>query len=192
MGGLFGKLAGFVLPPWAKWVGLALSVLAVVLSIYGYGQQQYKRGESACALPYLKRANQGLAEANALIVSLQKQVKQNETAHQLRLAALDKSLTEKANHEKAKDQAVIRDLRAGIVKLQYSAKPTASEQANRGTASQVKPSPSGGDGTETSELPSTLAGDIYDLAADADQVVEQLNACQQVVIEDRRLCGVAE
>lgn len=172
------------------WMAAGLAVVALILSIYAYGQQQYRRGEVACAVPHLKRANADLAEANDLIIKLQREARDTELAHAARLAELDKSYQEKQAHEQAKNDVVVRNLRAGIAKLQYRAQPASSQQAGANTASAVGASPSGGDAAATSELPSTLAGDLYDLAARADEITEQLTACQQVIVEDRRVCGL--
>lgn len=172
--------------------GLAkcLTAFAIVLAVFAYGQQQYRRGEVACAVPHLKRANADLAAANELIIQLQREARDAELAHAARLAAVDKKYQEKQAHEQAQNDVVVSKLRAGIAKLQYRTPIASSQQTSADSTSAAGPGPGSSDGTETSELPDTTAGDLYAEAARADEITEQLTACQQVIVEDRRVCGL--
>lgn len=167
-----------------------LAVMACLFVFYSYGQQQYKRGEAACAVPVLKRANDDLAAANDLIIKLQREARDTELVHAARLAALDKTYQETQANEKAKSDVVINNLRAGIAKLQFRPAAASSQQASADSTSAAGPGPGSSDGAKTSELPDTTAGDLYAEAARADEVTEQLTACQQVIVEDRRICGL--
>lgn len=179
-----------LIPTWLIGIFFCIGVCLVVGLLYAYGQQQFHRGEVACALPYLKRANADLAEANDFIIKLQKEARDAELAHVARLAEMDKTYQEKQSNEKAKTDAVIAKLRSGIVKLQYRTPAASSQQTSADSTSAAGPGPGSSDGAETSELPPTLAGDLYDLTARADEITEQLTACQQVIVEDRRVCGL--
>ena len=147
------------------------------------------RGEKSAHAAWQARQIKELIDANATIIKLQRQAREDERKHQANLSELDKRYQEKQAHEAVKTQSMLRDLRNGAVSMRYPT--TASKQASGGATSAVKPSASLGDGAETSELPPAIAADIYSEAARADEITEQLGACQQVVIEDRRVCGVA-
>lgn len=186
-----------IIPPWFKWVALAIALIAIVVAVYAYGEKQHARGldagTNACKVECQANNNTELIAANAEIIRLQKQANDDEALHQQRIAKIVDYLQELNTNEKAKSDAVIRDLAAGNAKLQFALKKGATiataSQASAGGTSQARASTGSGDEETTGELPPEIGADLYAEADRADEITEQLNACQQVVTEDRRVCG---
>jgi hypothetical protein len=178
-----------LIPTWLLGVIFSIAVVVVVGLIYAYGQQQYKRGEVAGSVTYLKRANADLAEANDFIIKLQREARDAELAHAARLAELDKNYQEEKAREKAKTDATERDLRNGNARLLVAAKSAASSQANTNQSGQAQPSTGSGDAEARCELSPTVSAEIYGDYARANEITKQLGLCQEIVAEDRRVCG---
>lgn len=184
-----------IIPPWFKWVALAVAIIAIVFSVYAYGEKQHARGlaagEKATTVEWQARENKELNAANAEIVRLTTQARADEALSQQRINKIVDYMQELRTNEKAKSDVVIRDLAAGNAKLQFALKKgTAPDsQASASGTSQAGASPGSSDEETTGELPPAIGADLYAEADRADEITEQLDACQQVVIEDRRVCG---
>lgn len=180
-------LGSFSIPPWVKLFGALLVIAAIVIAIYSYGQQQFDIGKKAERADWLKRDNAALVKANARIDQLNREKAALEAASEQRLADKTTAYLKERQHEKAKSDAVIADLRTGNAGLFYH---LANHQgAGGGGSRQVGAAASGGDGGTDAQLPAATGADIYAEADRADSIVRQLGLCQQVVIEDRRICG---
>lgn len=186
-----------IIPPWFKWVALALAIIAIVFSVYAYGEKQHSRGldagKQAKTVEWQTRENKELNAANAEIVRLTSQARADEALSQQRIHKIVDYMQELRTNEKSKSDVVIRDLAAGNAKLQFALKKGATiapaSQASASGTSQAGASPGSSDEETTGELPPAIAADLYAEADRADEITEQLDACQQVVIEDRRVCG---
>jgi len=189
-----------IIPPWFKWVALAIALIAIVLAIYAYGEKQHARGldagKQAKTVEWQTRENKELNAANAEIARLTTQAREDEALSQQRINKIVDYMQELRTNEQAKSDVVIRDLAAGNAKLQFALKKrataTTASQAGTSGTSQAGASPSSGDEETTGELPPAIAADLYAEADRADEIAEQLDACQQVVIEDRRVCGAKQ
>lgn len=180
-------LGDLVIPPWLKWFGAALVIVAVIAAIYGYGQQQFGLGGDAADAKWLKSENKKLAAANAEIKRLTDEKAAIEANSERRLADKTTLYLKERRDEKAKSDAVIADLRTGNAGLFYHL--AGSGGAGASGSRQAGPGTSGGDGGTDARLPAAIGAALYSEADRADAIVRQLGLCQQVVIEDRRVCG---
>lgn len=175
------------LPPWAKWLGALLVIVAIVAAIYAYGQQQFGLGEQAENARWMKRDNDALVKANAEIDQLTREKAALEAASEQRLADKTAAYLKEKINEKAKSDAVVADLRNGNAGLWYH---LANREGAGGSGPRQAGAGAGGsDGGAEAELPGEIAADLHAEAARANDIVRQLGLCQQVIIEDRRICG---
>lgn len=165
--------------PWLI-VGLGLVWLA---SLWGVGSWQRGEGRTTERLAWQERENKALAEANVEIKRLTDEARATEHRR------VDEMTTLAVNYDKgfrdAEDRRR-RDVdaaRAGALVLRI---PSSACGAGAGEARPPGAAAAGGDGSEGIELPRPIAADLLDLANDADQVADQLRACQAIVTNDRK------
>lgn len=182
----FEVLADKVIPPWVKWLGALVVVAVIIGAIYAYGQQQFGLGERAEAARWLARENAELVAANAEIASLTFKKFVEEKAHEERLTQAATDYQKEKQREKVKTDAVLADLRTGNAGLFYH---LASQSAGACRGRETVASSGGSDGGTETQLPREIAADIFAEADRANGIVRQLNLCQQVIIEDRKVCG---
>lgn len=171
------------MPPWVKWLGALLVVVAIVAAIYAYGQKQFGLGEQAERATWLKRDNDALVQANAKIKQLEEDARATERRHAESIAQVSKKYQEELQHAKSRKDRVIADLRAGDQRLRIPVAATGcagGSEAGTTSASAVRR-----DGEARAELSDAAAEFLVGLATEADEIVHQLNACQALVIEDR-------
>lgn len=117
------------------------------------------------------------------VAALNAKAKKDDEAHQAALAAIGAKYETTIAALKARRDRDVADALAGALRLSIPAGPAPAggsvqlPDAATGTA--------GSDGAARGELPRQVAADLFALADDADQVVEQLHACQAVVADDR-------
>lgn len=184
-----------LIPTWLIALIFSVVVFVLVWLVYAYGQQQFERGhklgESETMTKWQATDNQELITANAEIIRLQNQARDDELAHQKRLAEKDKAYQEEKAREKVKTDAVERDLRNGNARLLVAANKAAAS-ASQGSTSQTGQAESGtgsGDAEARCELSPTVSAEIYSDYARANEITKQLGLCQEIVAEDRRVCG---
>lgn len=108
-------------------------------------------------------------------IAAQKAAAEQNRKHELAFAAVGTQLaTEKAAHEATRRNDRSRAL-SGDIRLRVPVSCPASPSSPA----------SGSDGSKDSELPREIVADLLDLANDADEVVRQLTACQQVLRSER-------
>lgn len=184
-----------LIPTWL--IALIFSVVVAVLVwlVYAYGQQQFERGhklgESETMTKWQATDNQELITANAEIIRLQKQARDDEAEHQKRLAEKDKAYQEEKAREKVKTDAVERDLRNGNARVLVAANQAAAtaSQGSTSPSSQAESGTGSGDAEARCELSPTVSAEIYSDYARANEITKQLGLCQEIVAEDRRVCG---
>ncbi|UCV26790.1 lysis system i-spanin subunit Rz [Ferribacterium limneticum] len=158
-------------------------IVAWGLSLVGVGNWQYDAGVTSERLVWQSQQSTQLRTALADVSRLQKQARDDEATHAKALADNSAHYQEQLLNEKATNARRVADIRNGTLKLRQ---PTG---LNANAASGVKApgtSPSGCDGQAGAEFSIETAEYLYNLAGEADEVVIQLGACQQVVIEDRK------
>lgn len=122
--------------------------------------------------------------ANAKIVELQAAAREVERAKAAAVAAVSADYQRRLNDANKQRAADADAIRAGTLRLRD---PGAAGVVSSGDRSADTAAPAGGcDGRASGELSGAAAQFLFDLAADADQVAMQLQACQAVIIEDRR------
>ena len=141
---------------------------------------------------YLARDNTALADANAEIQRLQDAARATEAQRvqdMNTIAANYGKGYEDAEARRRRDVAAARD---GALVLRVPASACRTGPSEAGPAGSSSP---GGDGAAPLQLPGAAGGgvlppeitaDLYALADDADQVADQLRACQSVVLADRK------
>lgn len=164
-------------------IALMLVVAAVIGSIYAYGEKQFSRGEVAERARWQVRENTDLATANSTIIMLNRQARDRERQHAEDMALTSAQYQEDIRRVELKKDRVIADLRAGTQRLRIPI--ATSPAACSGITPEAFAAASGRDGGARAELSDEAAEFLVGLASDADEIVEQLKACQQVVRKDR-------
>jgi len=166
----------------AKAILALLGVVALLFALIGayfYGRHDGAKINEAA---WQKREAGINAQAGAEIAAADQRVLEAERVHASLLAKesaeYQQSLKENTD---AKDR-LIADLRAGNRKLSV---PAACPAPGENTLSSAGPGTGGGDATARAELSQEASGFLVELAAEADEVVLQLTACQGIVIADR-------
>lgn len=177
-------LSDLVIPPWAKWFGALLAVIAIVYLINAYGQHQFALGETSKNAEWLQVQNTELVKANAKIKQLEAKARADEQAHVIRLSEIDTQYLKDLDHVKADKDHAIAAINAGTLKLRDPAA-TTSHECGGSNPSQVTASPSHSDEKAGCELSAEASRFLLDLTSEADEVAKQLNACQSVVESDR-------
>jgi len=132
---------------------------------------------------YLARDNKALADANSMIQALQDAARATEARRvqdMNTIAANYGKGYEDAEARRRRDVAAARD---GALVLRVPASACRTGPGDSGPAGSSSP---GGDGAPGVELPRAVTADLLALANDADQVADQLRACQAVVLADRK------
>lgn len=148
--------------PW-----LALIVAALLFGA-GYGLRDLQ-----CRLVQQKQAAQQAQEAKYA----SEQARKKEQAAAQGAVTIAKNLQEQIQNEENSTDLLRTDVRNGVKRLSIR---------TRGVSS-TSPSASGGVEETRAELHPADAEDLITLAADANKVVYQLNACQALTVEDRKL-----
>lgn len=182
-----------LIPTWLLSVIFSVVVVVLVGLVYAYGQQQFERGQklgaSVTTSEWQAKDNQELILANAEIIRLQTQARDDELAHQKRLAEKDKAYQEDKAREKVKTDATERDLRNGNARLLVAASAASASKGNTNQPGQAQPGTGIGDAETRCELSPTVSAEIYGDYARANAITKQLGICQEIVAEDRRVCG---
>lgn len=173
------------IPVWVRPITITLLLIAAIYgAIYAYGEQQFSRGEVAERARWQVRENEELAAANSTIIMLNRQARDRERQHAEDMALASAHYQEDLRRVELKKDRVIADLRAGTQRLRI---PIASSPAAcSGITPEAFSATSGRDGEARAELSGSAAEFLVGLAIDADKVVHQLTACQQILLDDRK------
>lgn len=173
--------------PWLL-LGALAAFVASVTGAFFYGQNVGAEDERA---EWQDRENVELSAANKRIIELTETARAQESEHAVELHAISAKYQEDLQNEKIKSDAVVSDVRAGIIRLRDPG--STASRACGGEAGKAAASASGRDGEAGGELPSTgdgilsveAAEFIVRIASEADDIVRQLSACQKVIETDR-------
>lgn len=121
------------------------------------------------------------------IMLLQTRMREIESAHANALYSVSATYQGKLNEVERDKEKFMSDVRAGRIKLQLPAR--ANMQSVGSTSGQVSAATSGCDGQAGTELPQEVTEFLFGEASRADKIVEQLNACQAIVLQDRKISG---
>lgn len=161
---------------------IMLAVVAVwLLSLAAMGYWQNRAGHTAERADWQKRETSELATANRKIVQLNDEARAREREHAESISNIDTGYQRRIQNEQRKTDLLVADLLAGILVLH--------DPAGQGAgASETGPAPTGPgerDGEAGCQLSTTAARFLLEEAGRADQIVDQLTACQAVIVSDR-------
>lgn len=188
---------GFVLPAflsgiWAK-LGLVLAILAaagalvyaVTSYLDGIDARGYERGKKEVHAQYAQRDNQALREVIEERDRLAAEVRRIEDDRSRAVSAAAENYEKgKADGKQELDTAIAR-VHAGYRLRDPGRRTAGAAGQSAGAVSAPVASTSCGDGAAGAELSEQSSRFLLELAAEADERVRQLTACQAVVAADR-------
>lgn len=164
------------------WAILGVVVLWIA-SLAAVGSWQNDAGHVAERDGWIKRENTELREANAKIKQLEDEARLQEhrwAQNQADIAAL---LEKERQDAKRKTDRLIADYRAGTLRLRDPS--AARQQAGGSQGSATAAAPGQCDGTAPGGLSGEAAEFLFNLTGEANEVTDQLTACQAVIVSDR-------
>jgi uncharacterized protein YdcH (DUF465 family) len=156
-------------------------ILVAAMSAYSWA---YKNGVQAERVAWQQSENAKLQEAIAHINGLNKKIREAERSHAVELQTVSNNYQQGLKHEKQKLNDVVASYRAGTLSLRDK-HATSNPAACVGFAADLSAGAVGRDATEGAKLSEPLAEFLIILANEADEVVQQLTACQALVNADR-------
>lgn len=165
------------------WVGAIAAVAAMALGavlINNYGDGRYDEGKADEHAAWTKREASELATANGRIRELNTQAREQESQNAIALAVIGKDLEKKRDiHERRRDDA-IDAARVDPIGLRVPIQPgtTTCQDPGGNPAGETATAPGERDGAATARLSDEAARFFVSEATRANQIVEQLTACQ--------------
>ncbi|MCB5187382.1 lysis protein [Methylobacillus caricis] len=174
---------------------VVLAALFGVLAFLAYGWA-YDNGSTAKDIEWqgkynidLHAANISLQDALLQLNAEQETSRAYSQAVQESFAFISADYQEKLRHVETRKDSVIAGLRANAQQLRIGIKTASSAGAcapGQDQPGETNTATFGRDGEARAELSDTAAEFLVSLASEADQVVEQLTSCQQLLIAQRR------
>lgn len=163
------------------WVILGIAVMWA-LSVVGASHKWASLKVKEAQAQHLEQRNKELAQANGEIKRLTDEARATERAHVEQIAAIGNHYAKGMRDAEELRKRDLRAARNGNLVLRVPA----SVCAGGSEAPATGPATGRGDGAAGVELPREITADLLELAHDADQVADQLRACQSVILSDRR------
>ena len=165
--------------PWLI-LGVVVAVVLAVTGAYFYG---VNNGEKSERVKWQEREIAALEESNKKIKELTEAYRKKEQENvdktnriAAKLEAANKSIRERA----AKDAA---DARSGALGLRFT---VADARAVGNCPAEAGPSSPGSTNPKAVELPREITGSLFRIVNEADEVADQLRACQEIIVSDRQ------
>jgi prophage endopeptidase len=158
-------------------------LLAWLGSLVGVGYWQHHAGITETTLAYSQRDNNNLSVANSKIKSLEEAYRLAEQVHAANINLISTQYQKELDNANIKTADLVRGARAGTFRLRDPGAKDNDSCGNR--AAQTTASTGERDGETRGELSKPFAEFLIAESGRADEIVNQLTACQQVVIEDR-------
>lgn len=161
---------------------ILLAVVAIwLLSLSAMGYWQNQAGHTAERVKWQARETSDLSAANSEITRLNDEARAREREHAESISTIAAGYERKIENEKRKTDSLVADLLAGSLVLHDPA-----GQSPGGSETGAAPArPGECDGKAGSELSTAAARFLLEEAGRADAIVEQLGACQAVIVSDR-------
>jgi hypothetical protein len=166
--------------------------LVVILASTHFGALMFGRNmaNNAAKARLQKETEAKLVQMQSLMTEnlrLSNEVRAKESAHAAKLASFSQAYQEQLQNVRLEKNKFISTVRAGAIKLHIpkSTRPTGDYT----TVAEVNVTASRCDASAEGELSRDVTEFLYSEASRADEIVNQLTACQAVVLEDRRICG---
>ena len=157
--------------------------VAWVLSLTGIGYWQYGEGIKSEHLKWQIRENTELSDANNKIIILNEKIRKKEADHAQSISDISTNYQKELNDANKQNRSLTDAVRSGKLRLRYS---YASCQGFNGSdTSASSTSASGYNGGTGANLSKEASEFLLELTGEADSVVRQLKACQEIVKEDR-------
>lgn len=171
----------------------ALTGLVVAWNHYtdGLDKRGYDRGIAESTAAYTTRDNKALADALARTKTLEEAARATERGHVAALATVEKQRLEALANGETAEKRVLARIESGDLVLRPGAF-TAGACPTVSPGSQVSPavsSTAGTAGAGNCGLSPDAERRVLAIGKDANRVRDKLTACQQVIAEDRRVCG---
>ena len=151
-------------------------------------EEGYARGMKDERLVWQVRENIELNAKNELITKLQEEYRALEQKSAKDVAAVAEELQKGIKHAQADRDRFVADVRAGRVRLRIPGAAPCSQSPSGDPTPSPGAGPAGSDAPAGSELPPKIAEDLFTLMAEADEVVLQLQAAQELIRKDREVC----
>jgi hypothetical protein len=166
--------------------------LVVILASTHFGALMFGRNmaNNAAKARLQKETEAKLVQMQSLMTEnlrLSNEVRAKEAEHANKLASFSQAYQEQLQNVRLEKDKFVAGVRAGNIRL-YIPQP-ARPAGDYPTLGQITATASRCDAPAEGELPRDVTEFLYSEAGRADEIVNQLQACQEVVIEDRRLCG---
>lgn len=139
----------------------------------------------------LAAKNVELAKARAQIEQLNKDKDAIEQRHAAELAITGAEYEAKVQDLEDQGRRDAAAARAGALKLRVAGMCASTPARGAGGQAAASAAPAGRDGAADGELPGSVTQDLLDLSHDADQVTDQLAACQRTVLAYYHACSTA-
>lgn len=184
---------GFFVPSWARVLAYLVIVASVVGSVYftfhKYYVWAYDNGSTASYLQWQTRESKELATANVKILELQATAKQKESDGQVKLLTTINQYEMEKQREKEHTDSLIASINDNSLKLRDKYAATC-QSASSGAISSTTTNSDSNIAEKGTQFSKETASFLLNLTAEADDIVGQLNACQELLLEDRETCGV--
>jgi len=187
------------------YIVLAIALLGLIAAITyrvtdyleGLDQQGYDRGKNETKAAYERRHAEDLAAVNRRIIELE--AERDRLAREIleRVAAIDALRTKEVNDVKAKAVRDVARIRADALKLRDPGYSRAERACSGGSETPAAAGGAGvGDGAAKGGLPGSAAGVLSSraseflitLVGEADALVVQLDAAQDIIVAFQRAC----
>jgi prophage endopeptidase len=167
-------------------LGKLVAVITLLAMIGAGVAYVYHAGKISEREVWEKREAVQVAAANAKILELNEKYRALENDKAKALSIVSNAYEEKLNDAAKKKDRDVAAARSNAPQYQLRYATTSGACADRSNTTETPPTSPGHNGPAVATLPPEVAADLFALADDADAVVEQLTACQQVVIADRK------
>lgn len=164
------------------WMLLGIAILWG-LSVVGASTKWASLKVAEVRAEYLERDNQALATANAAIKRLQEEARATEAKRVADMNVIAANYAKGYQDAEARRRADVAAARDGALVLRI---PASACGSGGGEAGPPGAAAAGGHDPAAVELPRAVAADLLSLANDADQVADQLTACQAIILADRK------
>lgn len=179
-------------------LGMALAALALIAGIV-YGVESYlegirteadKAGYERAMGQVAKRDNKALLDAQARVNVLEAEKRALEQKAADDQAVISANYQKGLKNEKTRTDRFIADVRAGRIVLRDPGQRPAAGAADgvRSPGTEAAAGACRCDGPAGTQLSDAAAEFLLLLAGEADDAVQQLDACQAVVRKDREIC----
>ena len=164
------------------WILLAF-VLALIAAGLGGEYDGNARGVNSERVAWQAKANKEMTDANAKILQLENDARAKEQAHAAALDNIATNYEQELQHAENTRKADVAAARSGALRLRD---PGATAQQTCGSATgQAATSAGGRDGQAGGYLSAGATEFLFEQADSADAIVQQLGACQAVIVSDR-------